>query len=87
MLTRLNYEIPPVVSGSIIDFAGSYAALSGVSTQGDMLAGTGTVSLSYAVRQAEFSVDTRTFQEIRVLEVNDTFLGLCRGLNLVTLSL
>lgn len=79
LLTRLNYEVPPVVTGAVIDFSGTYAALAGVEAKGDMLAGEGQVFLSYGAKQGEFSVDTRTLKEVRILAANDALLRLCRG--------
>lgn len=78
LLTRLNYEIPPVVSEAKIHFTGSYAVLRGASTRGDILSGTRQVRLGYTARQAKSSVDTRTLKEIRVLETNDALLGVCK---------
>jgi hypothetical protein len=78
VITRLDYDKPVTVSGSVISFGARYAVLGGGSVNGNVAAGTGRVTVNYGAEHAILSVDTRTLTEIRVLETNPNLLGLCR---------
>lgn len=78
-LTRLNYDFPVTVAGTMIDFSAFYASPGGTSVQGNITSGTGQVSLGYRAEEGRFSVDARTLHEVRILNVNRVLLALCHN--------
>lgn len=78
-LTRLNHGSPITVSGSVIHFNADFARTTGASVQGDITAGSGSVSIGYQASNQNASLDVRDLKEIRVLDTNGIYLGLCRN--------
>lgn len=77
-LTHLNDAVPVRVSGPVIHFDADFARMAGASVHGDVTAGWGSVSVGYQASRQNASVDVSDLKEIRVLDTNDIYLGLCR---------
>jgi hypothetical protein len=76
-LTKLDYSKLVDISGSVINFHAYYAAISNISVQGNVAAGTGRVGIAYKESQGASAIDVRTLREIRVLETKPQTLALC----------
>jgi hypothetical protein len=76
-ITKLDYSKLVEISGSVINFQAYYAAISNISVQGNVAAGTGRVGVAYKESQRVSAVDVRTLREIRVLESKPQTLALC----------